>query len=398
MNDLLKRLGLSHVLNVRRAVPPNDADDRASPGGQQVRTLLEQAHAHGIKVLSGLGVYSWGFEAIIRAHPHLSRGNGRTLCPSVLESWAWQRRVIDYMFSFPIDGVSMQSSDQGRCPCAECAQWGDLEYHARLNDQVAAYIKANWPGRVVGINNWGMNFADPADMPHVLAMTRHADYLIDTHDSVRRRDLAYRRTLIAALPCAFGTVGVPHVEPPQHWARDRWFLPTLKRTAIHLQELYADGGRAVENFMRLVANPGDEIAIRLATAVELDPTADWQPKLEAVLDDSYAPRGDTARQQLAELFLRAEDAYFANVYRLDDAGLIRLEPLESSQAGPPVYLTQHMDTDGLARYTGELRELHALAASLAGDVGNTARIATVARCIVRALDDCAAARPLLAAV
>jgi hypothetical protein len=33
---------------------------------------------------------------------------------------------------------------------------------------------------------------------------------------------------------------------PQHWNRDRWFLPTPKRTAKHLQALAADGGRACE--------------------------------------------------------------------------------------------------------------------------------------------------------
>lgn len=363
---------------------------------QQVQSLLEHAHAHGLRVLSGLGVYSWGFEAIIRAHPHLSRGDGRTLCPSVPESWDWQRRVIEYMFSVPIDGVSMQSSDQGRCPCDECAQWGDVEYHARLNDKVAGYVKANWPDRLVGINNWGMNFEDPADMPHILMMTQHADYLIDTHDSVRRRDPAYRRRVIDALPCAFGSVGVPNVEPPLHWERDRWFLPTLRRTAEHIQELYAEGGRALENYMHLLANPGDDVSIRLAVAVERDPTGAWQPKLDAVLDAIYAPRGDTARQHVRELFVRAEDAYFDNVYRLDHAGLVRMEPLESDHAGPPLYLTDYMHADGLARYTAELRELGRLADSVAGNLGNAERIATVRRCIARALDDCATASGMLA--
>src|SRR3954447_19721286 len=155
---------------------------------QQVQIILDEAHRNGIKVLSGFGVYSWGFEAIIRANPHLTRGNPRALCASLDESWEWQRRVVDYVFGFPIDGLSMQSADQGRCPCPDCAQWGDVEYHARINDRVAGYVKEQWPERLVAINNWGMNFEDPADLPHLLTMTRHADYLIDTHDSVRRRD------------------------------------------------------------------------------------------------------------------------------------------------------------------------------------------------------------------
>lgn len=356
---------------------------------RQIRTLFELAHQHGIKILSGLGVYSWGFEAIIHANPHLSRGNARTLCPSIPESWDWQRRVIDYVLSFDLDGVTMQSADQGRCPCEQCAQWSNNEYHARLNDQVASYIKQNYPDRVVGINNWGMTFEDPADLAHIVAMTQHADYLIDAHDSSRRRDPSYRRQLIAALPCAFGTIGGPNVEPPQHWERDRWFLPTLRRTVANLQGLYADGGRAVENYMRLSNNPSDDVSIRLALAVEQAPTSDWQPMLLAILDQLYMPRSVEARDGLAELFLDAEDAYFEHTHDLRPSAVISLEPLVSDRPGQPIYLTNYMTSDGLASYRMRLERLRAQARSLEDAVGDQERLRYVGHCITRALEDVA---------
>src|SRR5262249_44734246 len=154
------------------AVPPERRE--------RVRRLIGAGHRRGIRVLAGLGVYSWGYEAIIRAHPELSAGNPRALCASNPDAWVWQQRVTDWTFEqADVDGVSLQSADQGRCPCGRCARWGDLEYHARLNARVTAYVKGRWPGKVVGVNTWGVSTEDPADLPHLLEMARGSDFLID---------------------------------------------------------------------------------------------------------------------------------------------------------------------------------------------------------------------------
>src|SRR5690242_2535989 len=88
---LQARWGLDHIiiwgifvgrawpLDMERPVPP--------PRMAAARRLIEAAHRHGVKVLAGLGVYSWGFEEIIRARPDLSAGNPRALCASNPESW-----------------------------------------------------------------------------------------------------------------------------------------------------------------------------------------------------------------------------------------------------------------------------------------------------------------------
>ena len=39
---------------------------------KRINELLESAHRRGVRVLSGLGVYSWGFEEIIEKYPEIS--------------------------------------------------------------------------------------------------------------------------------------------------------------------------------------------------------------------------------------------------------------------------------------------------------------------------------------
>jgi hypothetical protein len=359
-------------------------DERAT----LVRQLLEAAHAHGIKVLSGMGVYSWGFDKIIQHNPQLNRSNPHAMCASLEESWVWQQRVIDFVMSFPVDGVSMQSADQGRCTCDECRRWSDAEYHARINDRAAGYIKQHWPDRIVGLSNWGMDFQDPSDLPHLVSMTRHADYLIDVADTVIRRDAVYRRVVAQAIaPCALGSGGAPNIEPPQHWDRDRWFLPTLRHTAENLQRFYTDGGRAVENYMHILVNPGDEVSIRLAAAVELAPAADWRKLLEQVLANLYGPADEAALSDLMALFLDTEMAYVDNATRRP-LSLIRVEPLVSSTVGPPIYIMEPvMNREQRERYAQELRRLQSLATKLATQVGDAERMRHIVHCIERVLAD-----------
>src|SRR4029453_2276072 len=105
-----------------------------------------------------------------------------------------------------------------------------------------------------------MRFEDQESIPHLVVLGRHIDYLIDVRDSSRARDPGLRKRLITALPCAFGTLGGPQVEPPQHWPPDRWFLPTIRAEGRDLEDLYADGGRACEWFYHILANPGCELS------------------------------------------------------------------------------------------------------------------------------------------
>lgn len=363
-------------------------DERAA----RLRLLLETAHGHDIKVLSGLGVYSWGFQEIITAHPELARGNPRAMCASNQDAWPWQQRVVDYVLQWDLDGVSMQSADQGRCPCPECAAMGDVEYHARLNARTADYVRSLAPSAIVGVNSWGMTFEHPDDLPHLVELGRHVDYIVDAHDTAHRAGEDYRRQLIAAVPCAWGTIGGWSVEPPQHWARDRWFLPCLASVVPHVESLAADGGRACELFFRITANPGDELSFVVCGRILDGAPADWRRYLTDAVRDLYAPTTDQAAAALEDVFLRAEAAFFDNASGLNRIGTISMEPLVSDHAGDPVYLLDHMDVAALQRYEIELRAIRDIARDLVESVRARDRLERIVRCIDGTLSDVACAR------
>jgi hypothetical protein len=120
------------------------------------------------------------------------------------------QRVVDFVFErFDIDGVSMQSADQGRCKCDRCNAISDAEYHARLISRTADYIRAKWPDKTLGMSNWGVPFHRRQDQASLSCMSRSLDYMIDHNNSVRRAGLDYRRAFIQGLDCAFGTTGGP---------------------------------------------------------------------------------------------------------------------------------------------------------------------------------------------
>ncbi len=372
-------------LQISRSWPLRLEDAVTPDRARRVDKLIADAHSHGLRVLSGLGIYSWGFDEILKANPRLMKGNRSTMCGSEDESWQWMRKVIDYVFRFPIDGVSMQSADQGRCPCEKCARYGETEYHARLNIRCAEYIRARYPGKTIGVSGWGMRFADPASLPHLTALSRHIDYLIDVRDtssqSGRQSGPTLRRRLIAGLKCAFGTLGGPQVEPPQHWPRDRWFLPTIRSVGEHLQALHSDGGRACEWFYHILANPGDELSTWVAARTLADPAAGWRRHLDYSLARLYKVKSKPVREALAEAFLAAEQAYVQHIPGF--CGTISLEPLVSSEPGPPVYLTKRLNAAQRASYERDLTAVRAQFEKLAPEVPERPRM----QFALRALDN-----------
>jgi hypothetical protein len=383
--DLMKRLGFNEIsvwgLYVSRSWPVDISSAVDPKRGTMVERLIDEAHTRGIRVYSGLGVYSWGFEEIIRAHPPLSRGNRQAMCASLPEAWDWMQRVVDFVFSrFPIDGVSMQSADQGRCRCEQCQARTDAPYHALLNARTAEYIRRRYPGKTIGVNSWGLGFQDENALPVLAQMSKHIDYLIDVHDSSRRRDPAYRKRLIGALDCSFGTLGGPQVEPPQHWPRDRWFLPTAQRTARHLHQLFADGGRACEYFFHILANPGDEISFWRAGKTLADPLTPWEAHLKSCIEALYGTTTPAACDGLAQVFLEAEEAYLRHLPQ-DHCGTISLEPLVSNRAGPPIYLTERLTQSQREAYNQRLESIKMTLEKLAPDIPRRDKIMRIIRCI-----------------
>lgn len=343
--------------------------------------LIADAHSQGVRVISGLGVYSWGFDEILKANPQLMKGNQNAMCGSEDSSWEWMRRVIDYVFTrLPIDGVSMQSADQGRCTCEKCSRYSETEYHVRLNIRCADYIRSRYPGKLVAVSGWGMRFADPASLPHLAELGKHIDYLIDVRDSSREKDPSFRKRVIQALPCAFGTLGGPQVEPPQHWQRARWFLPTIQSAGEHLKDLHAEGGKACEWFFHILANPGCELSTWVAAKVLTQPSVGWQRHLNDSIERIYRTSRVSIRDGLAEAFLAAETAYLRHLPSLR-SGTISLEPLVSAKPGPPVYLTKRLTQPQRAAYSSDLQRVQAQFKKLERDVGEKTRVPLILRCI-----------------
>jgi hypothetical protein len=367
---------------------PTDIKSAVTPErGALVERLIDEVHRQGLRVLSGLGVYSWGFEEIIRANPELSRGNPRAMCASAPESWRWMQYVVDFVFErFEIDGVSMQSADQGRCPCEQCKTLSNSEYHALLNVKVAEYIRSRWPRKTIGVNSWGMNFADPTSLPSLIKIGQNVDYLIDIADSSRAKDPAYRRKIIDSLACDFGTLGGPQAEPPQHWERDLWILPTLRRTGEHLRQLSADGGRACEIFFHILANPGDEVSLYLTGKTVANPAGSWDRFVQEAVEETFGAVSPGTRDGLIELLLGAEEAYFKNL-PATYCGTVSLEPLVSSRPGRPVYLTNRLNAQQRSDYRKELEKLKAAAVKLQPSVPRKEKMERVVQCLSHVMGD-----------
>ena len=388
---LMKRLGYNAIViwgfYVSRSWPLDITSAVSTGRGAQVERLIDAAHRQGIRVYTGLGVYSWGFEEIIRANPQLSRGNPSAMCASQPESWDWMRKVIDFaMTRFPVDGASLQSADQGRCRCDQCRRWTDTEYHTRLDIRVSEHIRAHWPGKTVAGSGWGMRFDDPDSLPALVDLSRHIDYLIDVRDSARQRDPGLRRRLIHELACSFGALGGPQVEPPQHLPRDRWFLPTVRRDSEHLAELSGEGGRACEYFFHILVNPGDEISFWVAGKTLSDPAASWRVHLAESIEELYGTSRRSTTDALAEIFLRAEDAYLRHLPALR-SGTISIEPLVEDHAGPPVYITRQLTAGQRAQYGDDLKSISADMRKLAPAIPEANRVQKILRCLDHALGD-----------
>jgi hypothetical protein len=385
-------------LDIRSAVD----DERA----QRVRAILDAAHDLGIRVLCGLGVYSWGFDEIIRQRPGVRGTNPQAMCGSQEEAWDWMAKVIDFILSdFEVDGFHFESSDQGRCSCPKCAELGNVEYHCRLNSRVADYIHDRWPDKVLMMNMcgyvpWGETLPT-TDLPHLATLGEHLDCLIDPgHVGKGFIDESHRRDFIESLHCDFGTSGGAWVYPPQRWDRLRWFLPYTNATGRHMRRLFEDGGRAVDYYMGPTSNPGVEMNIAFGGRLMSNVDRSDEEILSELVDELYEPRTDYAREQLVDVFKRAERAYYETYHPFpprsrDSPGELHLAPLFGTDNGPAIYLAgtrpddQPLESVGLATYRNELLALLDDVTKLHGavdDGGRTQRIETCLRNVLADID------------
>lgn len=328
---------------------------------EMLRAFVEAAHRRGIRILAGTGVYSWGFDEVIAKVPGVSAGGKQVMCAFSGEAWDWQRRVLDFQMDprWGLDGLSMQSADQGRCECEKCFRLTPAEHHARLLTRCAEHVRANRPDWTIGQACWGLRVDEPAEFEHVRRISQAVDYMIEVNElsAAGERD---RRSMIGRLGCAFGSVGGVFVEPPQHWDRLRWFVPCGLASARALRCLHADGGRACEYYYRPFANPVEEVSWRTGARILSAPQTEPEQALAEAAAKVYGATGQ-ALAELCDWLARGEQAHFSrSSYRVGQ-GPISLEPLwwaqDPAAEGPPVYLSERMDREARAGYAADLAEL-----------------------------------------
>lgn len=388
--DLCKQVGFDKMViwglfvSRRWPVPLHKAVDARRR--KQIYELLEAAHDRGIRILSGLGVYSWGFEEIIENFPEVSKDNPRAMCAAEPEAEKWMRQVVDFVLSdLDLDGVQMQSADQGRCKCPGCRKWGDVEYHAMLNDNTAQYIRSRWQDKTIAVNNWGLSFADPDDIPHLQRMTRAVDILIDYNNSAG----TYRKRLIDSLGCAYGTLAGVSVGPPQRWERTKWFLPTTTTNVPYLRELHDDGGRAVEQFTVALSNPGGEVTLRFSGKLLSDVSRSPDAVLREAIEECFEPKDSATTDGLVEVFQRAENGYFQVAGQ--DRGSVGLFYIDGGlfpgEEGDRERYLMRMSKDDLNSYEREIKAALNLLEGIKEGVGKPSKWEHVRQSLSTVLSD-----------
>jgi hypothetical protein len=364
--DVQAELGIAHDLAwglfIDRSwpVPLEGVIDDARE--RMLRTFVDAVHERGLKLLSGVGVYSWGFDEVIAEVPQVSAGSSHCMCAFSSEAWDWQRRVLDFLMDsrWGLDGISMQSADLGCCDCPKCSRLSPAEHHAKLLIPSAEHVRAARPEWVIGQASWGLRVDEPEELPHLQRISQAVDYMVEVRE--RSAEVGRRAEIVRSLDCAFGSVGGAFVEPPQHWPRLRWFLPCGLASAGALARLWADGGRACEYFYRPFANPVEEVSWRVGARVLSSPQTAPEAALAGAVQAVYGVTG-SAREALVDWFARAEEAYFSRASFEIGHGSISLEPLiwdeDPAAPGPPVYLRDRMSAEARADYARALKRLDA---------------------------------------
>lgn len=386
------------------AWPPGISSIATPERRKRVERIVNAAHARNMRVICfPSGVLSWGFDEIIRNDPAVRSDNRHVMNPLREESWRWQEKVLDYVLdNFGIDGIHLESADQGRCRTPEClAKWpNDVVYHSYVTSRTAEYLRRKRNdltllATIQGFSAWGRDFTPEEDQA-LVDLSRRVDCLFDQgHNGTYVRE-SRRRDFISRLHCGYGTSGGLWVYPPQRWDRTRWFLPYVSRTGAHIRQLYRDGGQGVMYYQGPVANPGVEVNIAFGGRIMTDPNRESGSVLDEVIARLYQPRNSAAQRRLASIFRTAEDGYFENwdAQRIMEArkrpmpGELHLVTLFGASPNQADYLMEpYLDTRGRLAYKKALVSILKQLPALRDQCDCGGRLAAIRRCVEAALVD-----------
>jgi hypothetical protein len=280
-------------------------------------------------------------------------------------------------------GFGFQPADLGRCYCHECRHMADVEYYGRVVNETAEYVRANYPGQVLGVSAWGIDLGGGAE--GLREMTQHLDFLTDVTDQSARQGRDYRRRLAASLPCALGSLGGAVFVPPQRWQRERWFLPHAELTGRNVRALYEDGGRAFEFFMGPLVNPQFAIMTRYVGRLLQEPTLSTEQTLAQVIEELCVPAEPSTTEAIVHWLLEVEHAYFSR-HDTEPTGEFDFEPLKGEEAGEPIYLMS-LSPERLSAYRNDLERLAPQLPAFAARCRQPEPLHAIARCLVNVLND-----------
>jgi len=376
---------------------------------QRVRRIIKAAHDRNIKVIYGLGVYSWGFDKIIEHDPAVKGPNIHAMCGSKEESWQWQKKVIDFIMQYDFDGYHLEASDLGRCTCDTCMKnWPVLAtYYNVITSRCAEYIRSKAPNKYIAAitiswADWNKGFTEE-DKNNLVELSKKVDCILDQGHHGTFIKAPDRKAFIDRLHCKFGTSAGFWVYPPFRCHRLRWFLPYTKKTGTHIKELYADGGRTVLYYQGPVNNPGVEVNIAFGGRMMSDVDKNVEDVLAEVLNELYKPKKPESLKKLVEIFQLAEDAYMTNLnYDADGIHLKELPAypgpgechiawtvgLGAEASASPVYILEPFLTDnGRALYAKGLSTCLKKVCEIENDFDDNGRIQRLKDSIYHTLDD-----------
>lgn len=374
--DVQSRFDYTHLdvwgLFATKSWPLNLGDGIDEDRKRRVRKIITAAHERGIKLIYGMGTYSWGYEQIIEKDPSLAATEGdgsrhaRALCDANPKSFGLVTRILDFVLSeFDFDGVHLESLDQGGCFCPKCAgKAGIVEYHARINGKTADYIRSKWPDKLINVIpiNWAMDtkarFTE-ADKDIIIKLSKHIDRFYDQGWRGTYVASEERADFIKKLHCAYGTSGGRWVYPAQRLDRESFFVPHVKHQAAAIKEQFAQGVRGLMHYQGPVNNPGTELNIACGGLISADTSRTVEEVVSQVIEELYRPKNESAHKKLVDIFLKGEDAYFdqwgdaaerfAKHLNTGPAGEFYLDGLVGGSPGPAGYLCNPVFLDAAGR-------------------------------------------------
>jgi hypothetical protein len=368
---------------------------------RKVQGLIAAAKARGLKTLFGLGLFTWGFDEIIRQDPGV-RGKDRAgkphahaMCGAKEKAWKYVEKIIDCALGeFDFAGVHQESADLGWCDCAECGgKDGGVGYNIRLNTRAAEYIKRKWPDKLINVIpiNWlsgtGREHFDAEEKKAIIELGKHIDCFMDQGWRGTYVADAERKEFCRQLPCAYGTSGGLWLYHSARVDRTSYFLPYPRRTSQAIRAHFEDGARGCMFYQGPMINPAVEINTAVGGRILKDPSRSPEDALFEALGVYFKPKNAAAHQHVVNLFLQAEDAYFGqwddkrfrDTHKTASPGEFKIsDALFGFSPDPSLYLLEpYLNAEGRQTYkkrlTGLLRELPALASNV-DDGGQLKRI------------------------